>query len=413
METPKSSTPVATRSSTVEQTKSSTSVAIEQTKRKFEEVNRSPSPQKRGRQKTVLIQESVPEELKKWLSPLSSTAANSIAFENDTQVNINDLSAISSDEYLSLNEGTDSDTEVLQATLIDANLFVNPEAEPNTEDSTQLSMETSNQSTIITNTDHQEAEDLLRVFRSQAFKKTLHEVIDATWEAAVIKGLEPINAKIDRVSNSVEAIKLDVEPLSAKVNNIAEKAETDHGTLGTTVIKTTALETKVDLLQDELDDMDQTRRLNNLIISRVKESPNENLCMKICQIAASADLNMSIWEIQDAFRVGKKSVTDNRPRLVLAKFSSHKSRMDLFAVRLSLTDPFNERVFVSEDLTIKRSKIYYQTRMLAKEKKYQSWTQNGRVLIRTTEGGLAHNIKKIADLEGYRNLPMGNFTSNN
>ena len=387
-------------------------------KRKRNEVSTTPSLERRGRQRRAPFDESIPEELLENL--LSSTAANSTAFENSitSQISLGNLSLISSEEYLSTSEGPDSDAETLQATLIDANAYINPLdtatlASNNNSEMETSSMSTSTDATIITNTaDTQEAEDLLRIFRSEAFKRQMHAVIDQAWDATVTNGLVPIKQSIENVKSAVEAVKTEVQPLTTQIRDIAEKAESDHNKIEATVARSEALDAKVISIQDEMDDLDQARRQNNLILSRVKESPNENLCIKVCQIAAIANLEMSVWEIMDAYRVGQKNTTDNRPRLVIVKFGSFKSKMDLYSARMNLADPFNERVFASEDLTIKRSKIYYNARQLAKAKKFQTWTQNGRILFRTTEGGIANLIKKSEDLDRFKNMPMGNFNSN-
>ena len=90
---------------------------------------------------------------------------------------------------------------------------------------------TSSDSTILTaahTADPQESEDLLRIFRSEAFKRQMHEVIDQAWDATVVNGLEPIKQSIAKVKSAVEAVKTEVQPLTTQVRDIAEKAESDH-----------------------------------------------------------------------------------------------------------------------------------------------------------------------------------------
>ena len=70
----------------------------------------------------------------------------------------------------------------------------------------------------------------------------MHDVIDKAWDSTVVKGLEPIKQSIATVTSTVEAVKLEVQPLTTQVKDIAES---DHSKLEAKVAKMEYLDVKV------------------------------------------------------------------------------------------------------------------------------------------------------------------------
>lgn len=375
-------------------------------KRKLDSVLRSPSPERRNRQR---FEETGLPSIIETDEILSSTAALSPAYENaHDSVNINDLSAIPPDEPV--------EDPLLQATLDEIDDYYNEYVLNNTPDTNKTLI--NQEETMASQTDEaNEATttdsnpNLAKVVRSEAFTHKLQQLVNGSLDAKLI----PIN-------NTLAQLQVSIEPIASKLDNLASistKVDSDHKVLVETAATTKSVVEKCDShdqelssLQQQIDDLNQLRRINNLIFSGITESPGENLAMKICEIAAIVNIRINTWDILDALRVGKTQTGNTRPRLVLVKFARYTVKRDLYANRMKLKDPFDRKIFASEDLTERNSRIAYEARVIARAKSYQTWTMNGKVMIRTHLNGETYSIPKLTDLNRFRELPPGNIPRN-
>ncbi len=96
--------------------------------------------------------------------------------------------------------------------------------------------------------------------------------------------------------------------------------------------------------------------------------------------------NIKSSDIEEAYRIGRKK-EDNQPRNLLIKFKS-KRRDDFYKRRkmTPISSDVTKNIYVNEDLTLHRARIYHDTRKLVKRGKLRyTWTQHGNVMIRVTE----------------------------
>lgn len=88
------------------------------------------------------------------------------------------------------------------------------------------------------------------------------------------------------------------------------------------------LQYRVDALEFRSDADEQYSRRDNLRISGIHEEKDENTDEKVLKISSDLDLGLSLADISVSYRVGKPK-SNNRPRDILVKFSTRRSR-DLF-----------------------------------------------------------------------------------
>lgn len=105
----------------------------------------------------------------------------------------------------------------------------------------------------------------------------------------------------------------------------------------------------------ELDQLQQYSRRNNIRILGIKESPNENTDQLVCQIARSIGVDLAPTDLDRSHRVSRRPQegpiqdpqgnrsfanatrsSDSRPRAIIAKMMSYKSKEALIRNRRKL-----------------------------------------------------------------------------
>jgi hypothetical protein len=163
------------------------------------------------------------------------------------------------------------------------------------------------------------------------------------------------------------------------------------------------------LEQETRDDLkEQTAKLYNVEIRGVHQTDAEQLPEIIKQIAKVIGCDLNINEVD--FIVRTRTRNKNSPRPIIVKFLRRMSRDTFLAQvrakkkRITTKDIGVEGlptdIIVSEHLTIKNKMLFYQTRLLAKEKQYKfAWTRNGKIFLRKDEGTHRIFIGSEKDLE--------------
>ena len=163
----------------------------------------------------------------------------------------------------------------------------------------------------------------------------------------------------------------------------------------------TELEGKVDNLSccltsanQRIDDMEQYSRRSSLRVwSTVKETTGEQTDNIVCDVAKELGLTIDSDEIDRSHRVGRPST--NKPRAILVKFISYKTRDKLYNARRKA----KKGIFISEDLTRHRQDIFYKARQHQKAGTFShTWTKDGRILVRLRNGDV-RQISTIFDLD--------------
>ena len=143
----------------------------------------------------------------------------------------------------------------------------------------------------------------------------------------------------------------------------------------TDVKKMESVETK-----QKIDDLEQDSKLNNLRIVGISEDVDigdENLQQKLLTIA-NGKLNLQTItedDIDQCYRLGEPN--NLKARDVIVRFNSREKRNLVFKCKRNMPreDP---PIYINEDLTQPRNKLFYDARCLRKTKKiHATWTQEG------------------------------------
>lgn len=167
------------------------------------------------------------------------------------------------------------------------------------------------------------------------------------------------------------------------------------------------LDKRIDELECLIDDGDQYSRRNCLIFSGIEETPGEqtddiilNLCSKDLNVALSSS------DIDRSHRLGsrepyptpsettKKSGTPQpkkRPRNLIVKFATYHVRHSVYNARSKLKNRQNSKeddtkIFINENLTRKRSNLFWKVKKAKHDFEDKIWTQDGKILVRGKNG---------------------------
>jgi exosome complex exonuclease DIS3/RRP44 len=155
--------------------------------------------------------------------------------------------------------------------------------------------------------------------------------------------------------------------------------------------------TKIEILENEIDSLEQYSRRNSIRISGINEIEFENIYEVVIDLLNNKiglDEDIELADIDRAHRVGS-SRTKNRP--ILVKFMSYQTRQLVFRARRKLRDdpelePLN--IYINEDLTRLRDELLFKARQLRNRGMVsECWTYDGRVLIKTRQG----KVKPVAN----------------
>ncbi len=131
------------------------------------------------------------------------------------------------------------------------------------------------------------------------------------------------------------------------------------------------------------DELEQIHKMNNLRIAGLDEEDGEDIESKVINLAQKMKLKLKSTDIEEARRMGP--VKENKKRDVLVKFTCSAMRDNVYRHRKLLTSSAKS-VYVNEDLTQRRSLLFYEARRLRKQGRiFGVWSQHGSIMIKVNQ----------------------------
>ncbi len=217
----------------------------------------------------------------------------------------------------------------------------------------------------------------LQKFKEET-EKTIQDLKDEV-SAAKKKELE--------MNEQAGQLKEEIEVLKSKLFNQAERGKTD-------TIKTML----------KMDDIEQESKLDNLRIVGIPEEEEEILQQKVLEIA-NEKLNLPTINEEDinfCYRLGKAN--QSKTRDVIVRFINREKRNLIYRCRRNMPREEDHPIYINEDLTSRRNKLFYDARSMKKSGKLTAvWTQEGNVIIKTSESSEPIPVKTQSDLRDVLN----------
>ena len=173
------------------------------------------------------------------------------------------------------------------------------------------------------------------------------------------------------------------------------------------------LQAEVKVLRQDNDALEQYGRRNNLRISGIPEvnlqpEQTEDTTGAIVDLANNIlklDPQLTPNDIEVSHRLRKPtSARNNEPRAIIVRFRSKAERYRVISNRKNLKQ-YNEgkdiKVYINEDLTATRAKLFSTVRKLQKDKHFsQVWTYNGNIRIKDHQGTVK-SVDSVDDIKKY------------
>ncbi|KAI5643158.1 hypothetical protein NE865_04880 [Phthorimaea operculella] len=156
-----------------------------------------------------------------------------------------------------------------------------------------------------------------------------------------------------------------------------------------------ALQQQIAMLTNELDKAEMRSRRKMLLLHGVPEEKDEDTSAVVVAVATD---HLSLLELQPddirrAHRMGRFSATSNKPRPVLVKFASTKTRDEAWMGKVGLK---GTGITISEFLTPRRHKLFKAARRKLGITK--CWTREGRIIYLAPDGK-RHTVASQQDLD--------------
>ena len=199
--------------------------------------------------------------------------------------------------------------------------------------------------------------------------------------------LNPIRASIEEANQKIVAIEQEhITKINANTSKIIE-----------TNSKLLNAELQIKQLQQQISDNKSANshnsfnpaligRMNNIIVSGVKEVQGEDLHTKIKDIATKLNCELSQFKTRRLGKIKRQQNDEDaitKPRAILVEFSSHWEKRKFYAARTKLkdTDTYSS-IFFNEDLDKSQSELFYKGRQAKKQNKIKSiWTYGCQVFF--------------------------------
>lgn len=242
--------------------------------------------------------------------------------------------------------------------------------------------------------------------------ETLEKKFTSELAAIHRKLTELIKSKVDALSQiktTVDSIEESMKVMSSKYDEVLvqmTQQSADISGLRRRVVKleAQAKEKDVEQLQRELNELDQYSRRLNLEVNGLAYHENENLLVKLNQMATDLGLpQLSEFDIEAAHRLPSRNERKgDKPNTVVVRFSSRQTVEKWLAKKGELKKA-KSAMFFSENLTTCNKKLFWEMKTRALENKYDfAWHKNDKLFVRRSPSVQVIKIATVQDLEKIR-----------
>ncbi|XP_028166246.1 uncharacterized protein LOC114357028 [Ostrinia furnacalis] len=249
----------------------------------------------------------------------------------------------------------------------------------------------------------------IRLIMREEMRSVMNEFADD------LKGT--MNVRLREVSDQLAEVRTSMGFLSDQFDSLKSDIDS-HGT------KIKQLETVNNELRSELitlsnrvRQMDQMSRSSNLELQCVPEHRSENVISVIKQLGHVINHPINDCDILYCSRIAKSNPNSSRPRSILVKFATPRTRDSVLAASIQYNkthqkeklntsvlglDDKRSPVYVVENLTVENKSLHAAARLRAKQLSFKYvWVRGGRVYVRKSDTSEAVFIR---DLDTLNNL---------
>ncbi len=207
---------------------------------------------------------------------------------------------------------------------------------------------------------------------------------------------QQLTRESDALNNLQQGTEVSMELLEDKVQQLEETQQTRTAWLDKYLNEKSDA---VNCMQLKIDNIEQQNKKNHLRIVGIPEEDGEDTTNKIIELAREKlkIRTAQVSDFEDVQMLGPRDYKANRDVLVVCANINIKNQL---YNRRKFLRVSTEKIFINEDLTIQRSKLFYQARMLRKRSKlFGVWTQNGNIMVKLEESSHPKSVKDYKTLK--------------
>ncbi|XP_063970662.1 uncharacterized protein LOC135157761 [Lytechinus pictus] len=206
---------------------------------------------------------------------------------------------------------------------------------------------------------------------------------------AVTEAISSLAARLDEQESKILELEMKANAQAAEIEKLREREE--------------AAQQSILALQVKTDDMEQYSRRKNIRIYGIEEKEGESTDEVVGNVAKRMGVEISLSDIDRSHRLGPVKAAGaaerSGSRPIIVKFASQNAKFKFVRGRPSLK---GSSIYLNEDLTQRRQKLYHAARHAGKVEKV--WAVDGRIYagLKDSAGGLKKKL--ITDIRDIDNL---------
>ncbi|CAH0400608.1 unnamed protein product [Chilo suppressalis] len=218
--------------------------------------------------------------------------------------------------------------------------------------------------------------------------------------STILSAMEEIKGQNTEIRNSIDYMSLKYDELLAKIHKLEAEKNANCK--------------QIEVLESKIESMEGSLRSTNIELSNIPKFPKENKENLISIIQEAAKLvgaPIGLTEIRNIYRINTRN-ENNKPIVVeltsallrekvlkaVRKYNNEHKSNRLSTSHLHLDCP-SRPVFISENLTFQKKKLFFAAREFAKINTFSfCWISQGKIYLRKKEGDPYIRINNESDL---------------
>lgn len=225
----------------------------------------------------------------------------------------------------------------------------------------------------------------------------------------ILDKLDILTSSYSSIEKSVSFLSDKVDEYNTKLQSIVQKVKDFDIRLIGYENKISILEREIDLLKGNNNITEQAKLANNLDITGIPKTTNENLKLVVSTLAKIVNVEVKEEHINKTYRLRHKNQDNSRiiveftnkeikNNLLTAIKSRVKTKMPLIAKEIHKNFPENH-IYVNEQLSVVNRKIYWLAKQIAKKYNYEYvWANGSGVFLKKAEGMYGVRICNLSQL---------------
>ena len=156
------------------------------------------------------------------------------------------------------------------------------------------------------------------------------------------------------------------------------------------------------LIRGAVDRMEQEKFYQNLLISGIPKTPNENLTAIITTLSSKMNIDVSATDVATAYRTKSDNIYIKfMSQLIRDKIYNNRKNLQRSSITSkSLVFQAENKFYINEVLDDKQKELFYQARCKRKSANYRFiWTFHGTVYMKKSKDSSLIKISQQSDLE--------------